>query len=347
MMKPVFLLLVILSLCFSACQKDRNFFTLNGDIRNLTNDTLYLFNEFEKDGRIDTLLAQDGKISCRIPLDTVTPFTLLVNGQVFCPVYADREQKLYVEGDADDVASFRVKGGMYNEDINRFKERLAEGGEASVLADEFIRQHPDSYACLYLLDTYFLRNDSADLRKVVELVKGMKGEVQDLFYLKQQNEVVRQYAERTQYISAFNLKDGEGKTISSSRYNGKLLLVHFWATWDAPSTEANLMFKRIYEKFRKNKRFAMIGISFDIDAKAFLEGCKSDTLQWDQAFETDGFDGKFARQFDVRRLPCNFLVSPRRTVIVSNATEKELISQIEKALEEEKELDKKQKNNAR
>ena len=66
-----------------------------------------------------------------------------------------------------------------------------------------------------------------------------------------------------QNISDLKFKDNEGKEISFSDFQDKVLLVNFWATWCAPCIKEMPSLDRLKEKINKN--FDVIAISVDRD----------------------------------------------------------------------------------
>ena len=66
-----------------------------------------------------------------------------------------------------------------------------------------------------------------------------------------------------QNISDLKFKDNEGKEISFSDFQDKVLLVNFWATWCAPCIKEMPSLDRLKKKINKN--FDVIAISVDRD----------------------------------------------------------------------------------
>ena len=54
-------------------------------------------------------------------------------------------------------------------------------------------------------------------------------------------------------IPYVNLPNAKGTQISRTSFKDKYLLIHFWASWDPQSMEANAALRRIYKKEEKNK----------------------------------------------------------------------------------------------
>ena len=64
------------------------------------------------------------------------------------------------------------------------------------------------------------------------------------------------------YRPAFELKDLEGKLRSIDEWNGKVILVNFWATWCPPCKKEMPAFISLYEQYQK-QGFEIIGIALD------------------------------------------------------------------------------------
>lgn len=63
-------------------------------------------------------------------------------------------------------------------------------------------------------------------------------------------------------LPAISLPDSQGRTWSNSDWEGKVLLLNFWATWCAPCVEEMPLFDEALEKYGGNG-FSVIAISVD------------------------------------------------------------------------------------
>lgn len=61
----------------------------------------------------------------------------------------------------------------------------------------------------------------------------------------------------------FTLSDLKGDAIRLSDYNGKVVMLEFWATWCLPCKDAIPDMNALYEKY-KDKGFVLFGISMDV-----------------------------------------------------------------------------------
>lgn len=60
----------------------------------------------------------------------------------------------------------------------------------------------------------------------------------------------------------FRLPEADGKIIELSKYQGKIVLVNFWATWCPPCRAEIPDFIKVYNQY-KSKGFEIIGIALD------------------------------------------------------------------------------------
>lgn len=65
---------------------------------------------------------------------------------------------------------------------------------------------------------------------------------------------------------SFVLKDLDGATHELSQYQGKWVIVNYWATWCPPCLEEIPDFVNLYDS-RKDKDLMVIGVVFDYEAK--------------------------------------------------------------------------------
>jgi thiol-disulfide isomerase/thioredoxin len=73
----------------------------------------------------------------------------------------------------------------------------------------------------------------------------------------------------------FSLKDLNGKTVKSSKFKGKIIILNFWATW-CPPCVAEIPFLNEISKKYKNQ-VEVVGVSLDqgnVNLKAFVSSHK-------------------------------------------------------------------------
>jgi peroxiredoxin len=110
----------------------------------------------------------------------------------------------------------------------------------------------------------------------------------------------------------FSLPSLDGRELTLNDYQGKHLLVNFWATWCGPCKVEMPSLELLYRKFKK-RNFAMIAVSNDIFGAQVVEPY---IRAQDFTFPV-GLDPKLeaSNQFGVISLPTTFLIDPQGKII--------------------------------
>ena len=115
-----------------------------------------------------------------------------------------------------------------------------------------------------------------------------------------------------QNISDLKFKDDEGKEISFSDFQDKVLLVNFWATWCAPCIKEMPSLDRLKKKINKN--FDVIAVSVDRDGvkkvKDFFNENKITNLE--EYFDTKN---SLAKEMNLIGLPTSFFINKKGDLI--------------------------------
>jgi peroxiredoxin len=97
----------------------------------------------------------------------------------------------------------------------------------------------------------------------------------------------------------------DGKPIDWASYQGKVVLLDFWATWCKPCVEELPNLQKVYEDYHKHG-FEILGISADEDLKSLNTFLHQRQLPWSNVGGTDA--EKLMEQYSVDVFPTTFLV---------------------------------------
>lgn len=328
----------------SACGgRETDKISLNGEIKGLGNDTLYIYGTDRLYNRIDTLIVKDDKFSATLSIDSLVSAWLQFSDGTECPLYLNKGDKIQIKGSASELSSPDITGNTPNEELTAFRKDLKGLKKPSdkVLeekAEAFINSHHSSLVSIYLLDKYFVQKPQPDFTLIKNLTDRMTGELKDRPYIDELLDRIQEEEKASVGKTApyFHLPDTKGKNVSRSDFKDKYLLVHFWASWDQQSREANAALRQIYKKEKKNKFFALLGISLDIDKERWKEAVKKDTLDWKQTCDFSGWETETAKQFAIRALPANILLSPFGRIEGRNLSKEDIEKKIKEITQKEK-----------
>lgn len=136
----------------------------------------------------------------------------------------------------------------------------------------------------------------------------------------------------------FSMQDFSGAPLNLSDYRGRVVLLHFWATWCKPCLADFPNLSTLYRQFgpspdslRARSDFEIIGISLDKDRDALARFVENNRLPWRQLFDGGGWHMQIAQQYRVSSLPRTFLLDAAgviRQVDVHGAVLSEAIARL-------------------
>ena len=108
----------------------------------------------------------------------------------------------------------------------------------------------------------------------------------------------------------FDVTTLEGKTLRLKDLRGKFVLLDFWATWCPPCVASIPELQAVYEQFKDDKRFVMIGLSLDDDKDVLGKFLKDNKLSWPQVQLGQRRNSDLCLQYGVTGAPSYVLIGP-------------------------------------
>lgn len=120
--------------------------------------------------------------------------------------------------------------------------------------------------------------------------------------------------------------------IKLSSFNGKVVLIDFWASWCGPCRAANPYVQKLYRKYKANG-FEVFAVSLDVNKPLWLKAIRKDKLTYTQVIDSDGWLSKVAEKYYVDALPTNFLLDRTGKIVAINLEGKELFDTVQKLVQ--------------
>ena len=314
---------------------------------------------------------EKGEFSYFQNMDTASIFTFYFNDfNSSAIVFSEKGiNKIKMKGDALLPVLIEVKGGEINEDLTIFKkengtllkqrtflmtkidhevdslmnsgnlisekERVAQinslNHELVQKVEDFIISNPDKISSVILINEFFKNNDNPEsLKRVLDYLENDALNSSLANRLKTHNQKMMLSAEGT-HMPYFKLKDNKDKTIQSSDFENKYLLISFLSSNGDKSKENIEILKDEYNLLDKSQ-IEFLTIFIDSDTLP-IKSDEKDSIPWKIAIEDKSWSSDITENFNVQYTPFNILINPRGDIITRDIPVSEVKNSINKTID--------------
>lgn len=317
------LVLIAISFALLCCTGHPGEVRLKGEFAHLEQGEFLIYSSDEGLDRLDTLRIQDGSFSYSLPTQETATLHILYPNKSELIVFGTPGADLRIDGDAQNLSEVKVRGSEDNERYTDF--RLEANGksvnETREIARGYILAHPTLAMSRHLFTTYFLCDTATSVREVTELYDSLSRACPDDLVLSKLAVHVRAKGRLLvgEPLPDFSLvlKPGHGgngeeeRTIQRADYEGKPLLIAFWATWKSGSQNAVYRARRLRREMKgRGKDIDLISYSLDIDEKRLSRIEERDSIDYPSYCDFRCLASPLVQQWGIRELPYFVLVAP-------------------------------------
>ena len=198
---------------------------------------------------------------------------------------------------------------------------------------KFVRENPFSMASVLALYQKFSDEDQEYIIRDLQAMKTAASalhsiypqseQVQALYnntlqYVRQQQAAAMQQFIQEQGTNSPDilLPDPNGKEVALSSFQGKVVLLQFWAAVDRGSRIQNPVLVEVYKKY-KRKGFEIYQVSVDKNRAEWVDAIDKDKLTWTNVGDMEG-SVMATRVFNIQQVPFNYLLDKEGTIVARN-----------------------------
>jgi peroxiredoxin len=243
--------------------------------------------------------------------------------------YRDKQRTLHIRRDSlmqkiiQAISSHPEEASALIRETNLIDKKVFD-----IRVDGILSEEPSYHT---MKELYFLRNDFS--RDTLNLYfQRFPKSFQNTKY----GEVIRTYLDHQTPTVGHHYTDIEGLNTTGhvmklSAFEGKYVLLDFWASWCAPCRAENPNLVKAYQDFH-DKGFEIFSFSTDNNVVSWKKAIQKDSLHWTNVIDTTGSYSTMSALYGVRGIPSSFLINPEGIIIAKDLRGKALREKLEKEL---------------
>ena len=299
------------------------------------------------------MVDKKGNFSYKQPIDSAKMIVFYFNDFTSSTIVFSEKgvNKIKIKGDAILSDLIEVKGGDINENLSIFKrengillkqrsvlmskigyendttknsenvisekERTAQinslNHELIQKVEDFILSNPDKISSVILINEFFKNNENPEsLNRVLDYLTGDALNSPLATRLKNHNQKLSLSAEGS-HMPYFQVKDHKDKSLKSTDFRNKYLLISFLSSNGEKSKENIKILKDEYKLLNKDS-IEFLTIYIDSDSLP-IQINKKDSIPWKIVIEDKSWGSDIVENFNVHYIPYNILIGPEGEII--------------------------------
>ena len=322
------------SLFTVSCGPDGDHFAMSGKFKGFNQGELYVYATDGPSQKLDTIAIVNGSFEYTAALDGPRTYVLVFPNFSELPVIGEPGQEVKIEGDASHLKEVEVKGTKENEALTAFRLQTSQltPPEVAKAAGDFITEHPQSLASIYILNRTFIQCEAPDYDKALRLATAIAEATPGnhaIARLKKQLDGLTHYKDKAQ-LPKFTALDIDGKAVSNADLYAPVNVISTWASWNYDSQNAQRKLKRLEREHGAQLRF--LSICLDASKQDCRRNMDRDSIRWHNVCDGRMWESPLLTQLGLYFVPDNIITDSKGRVLAHSLATNELDKKIEELL---------------
>lgn len=281
------------------------------------------------------LLEPTGKISSVFPYKAMKTSALLI--LLTCLALSWPAQTILAQEKVDLAKELRELNGRIQAKAKEDKKTEAALADELQQLDALFAQHKDekneNTARILYLKGLAYKQHIKDTTKANAIFEQLQREYPDtllaqMVKYQRDGEKIRATLVKGAKFPVFDKTDLEGKPLSLANFQGKVVLIDFWATWCGPCMLEMPNVQKAYQKYG-SKGFEVIGVSLDRQKDKLTKTIAEKQMTWHHLHDAKS---ELASKYGITSIPATFLLDGEGKIIATNLRGEALEQAVGKAL---------------
>lgn len=319
-------------LLLSSCSSSSDRFRLEGRFRNMNQGELYIYDA--ERGTKDTIRVRDGRFEYQRNLEDTAMLMLMFPNFSELPIIAHPSSKITIKGDVSHLRETKVSGDKANEELTNFRLDVAEQTppEQRKTAEDFIINNASSPISLYLVQRFFVQNESPDYEKAHELCTLVAQKQPNNIKAKRllnELQLLKNYKTEGP-LPSFHARDTKGRLVDNSTLKSDVNVILVWSSWNY---ESQNMVRTVRRREQAHQgRMSVITICLDANKNEGKGVLERDSISWPNVCDGKMWESPLLTQLGVSTVCSNIITDKRGFIVARNLDSSKLSEKLESLL---------------